>query len=100
MMAKWRFVCNYWPEYVFAGIGQFRNGVLELDDDEQAQVILNHYQFGALFFLQDDDGNLHTDVQAYLAAKSKVKSDEAQPISDEGAQAETVAAAPAPKARR
>jgi len=101
MMAKWRFVCNYWPEYVFAGIGQFQNGVLELDDDEAAQVIINHPQFGALFFLQDDDGNLHSDVQSYLAAKAKVKGDATKPVSDEGAQAEAVAtAAAASKARR
>jgi len=99
-MAKWRFVCNYYPEYVFAGIGQFRNGVLELDDDEAAQVILNHYQFGALFFLQDDEGHLHADVESYLAAKSKVKSDATGPISDEGASDKEVVTASAPKARR
>ncbi len=71
-MAKWRFVCQMWPEYHFAGIGQFQHGILEVDDDEKAQVILNHFQFGAIFKLMDDEGNIHESAESYLKAQEEI----------------------------
>lgn len=81
-MAKWRFVCNRYPEYNFVGVGQFKNGVLELDDDEKAAVILNHPQFGGIFFLQDSKGRLHGSFESYITAEERIKN-AAKGVSDE-----------------
>lgn len=75
-MAKWRFVCSLYPEYEFVGIGQFKDGVLEIDDDQKASVIINHDQFGYVFWLQSDDGSLHQSVESYLEAQARLKGNE------------------------
>jgi len=62
-----------YPEMTFVDIGQFQNGILEIDDDEKAQVILNHYQFGGVFFLQDDKGQLHDNAESYLKATGQLE---------------------------
>lgn len=65
-MAKWRFICNRYPEYTLVGIGQFKNGVLELDDDEKARYILEHPQMFVIFKLQTEDGVVHESLESYL----------------------------------
>lgn len=92
-MAKWRFVCNMFPEMHIAGIGQFKNGILEVDDDEIAKAVMQDSWFGGIIKLMDDNGQIHETIESYLKAQEGAGDNATEvAVSDEGVVTEQASA--------